>query len=469
MVRPHKSRGDEYAECEWVRETTNSGGRKKINETKASSAEKAINRKFQMSHPITPENVTRAELANGIVVLVKENHTNASVTLRGRLRAGAMYETEANAGLAVFTASALQRGTKKFTFQHLNELYDSVGMSFGVGAGTEIASFGGKSLTEDFETLVGIAEQVLREPIFPEKEIERLRGQIVTGLREAEDDTRYVAWRKFQELSFPKGHPYHHPDDGTEATVKKLTRAKLTDFHTKYFRPDGAIFVIVGDVDAQHAIDLVAKHFGGWKGKKGIPFGVPDVPPQPRAMRQDIGLEGKIQSDVILGYPGIKRQDPDFYALRTADLIFGQLGLSGRLGEIVRDQMGLCYYVYSSLGAGIGAGSWMIGTGVNPRNVDLAIEAIGDEVRRLRAGGVTQDELSHAQDFLTGSLALRLETNDGVANTLADMELYSLGMDYIVRYADLFRGVTREQILDAVQKYARLEDAVIVTAGPEKE
>ena len=117
-----------------------------------------------MSHPITPENVTRAELSNGIVILVKENHTNASVTLRGRLRAGAMYETDAVAGLADFTASSLQRGTKKYTFQQLNELYDSVGMSFGVGSGTETASFGGKSLTEDFESLLGIAEQVLREP-----------------------------------------------------------------------------------------------------------------------------------------------------------------------------------------------------------------------------------------------------------------------------------------------------------------
>lgn len=128
--------------------------------------------------------------------------------------------------------------------------------------------------------------------------------------------------------------------------------------------------------------------------------------------------------------------------------------------------MGLCYYAYSALNAGIGAGAWTIGTGVNPRNVDAALEAIGGEIRRLRAEGVTADELAHAQDYLTGSLALRLETNDGVAATLADMELYDLGMDYIVRYADLFRGVTREQILAAVDQYARLEEAVIVTAGP---
>lgn len=419
-----------------------------------------------MTHPITPENVTRAELSNGITVLVKENHTNASISVRGRFRAGAMYETDATAGLAAFTSSSLQRGTKKYTFQKLNELYDNAGMSFGVSAGTETASFGGKALTEDFEALLGIAEQVLLYPTFPADEVEKLRGQIVTNLREAEDDTRYVAWTRFEELAFPAGHPYHRTSGGTEATVKKLTRAKLADFHTKYFRPEGALFVIVGDIEAQKAIDLIAAHFGGWKGKKNLPFDVPDAPFATRAIRRDFTLEGKIQSDVVMGYPGIRRSDRDFYALRTADLIFGQLGLSGRLGETVRDKMGLCYYVYSSLNAGIGAGAWTIGTGVNPRNVDKAIEAIGDEVRRLRTEGVTQDELSHAQDYLTGSLALRLETNDGVGATLADMELYGLGMDYIVRYADIFRSITREQILEVVSKYARLEDAVIVTAGP---
>lgn len=419
-----------------------------------------------MTHPITPENVTRAELSNGITVLVKENHTNASVSLRGRLRAGGMYETDATAGLASFTASSLQRGTKKYTFQKLNELYDSAGMSFGVSAGTETVSFSGKALTEDFEALLGIAEQALLQPTFPAAEIEKLRGQIITGLREAQDDTRYVAWTLFDELAFPPGHPYHRTSDGTEATVKKLTRDKLADFHAKYYRPEGAIFVIVGDIETQAAIDLIAGHFGSWKGRRNLPFVIPDAPFASRALRRDVPMHGKIQSDVVLGYPGIKRSDPDFYPLRTADLIFGQLGLSGRLGEIVRDQMGLCYYVYSTLNPGIGAGAWMIGTGVNPRNMDAAIEAIGSEIRRLRTDGVTADELGHAQDYLTGSLALRLETNDGVAATLADMELYGLGMDYILRYADLFRGVTREQILEAADKYARLEEAVIVTAGP---
>lgn len=419
-----------------------------------------------MSHPITPENVTRTVLPNGIVVLVKENHTNASVSLRGRMRAGGLYETEATAGLAQFTAASLQRGTRKFTFQKLNELYDRAGMSFGTSAATESAGFGGKALVEDFEQLLVIAEQVLRYPTFPSGEVNKLRGQIVTSLREAQDDTRYVAYKKFRELCFPPDHPFHRTSDGTEATVRNLTTTQLANFHDKYYRPDGTVFVVVGDIAAEKAVALIAKHFSSWKGVAGLPFDIPDAPLPPKAMRQDIAMEGKSQADIVIGYPGIRRNDPDYYPLRLGDLIFGQLGLYGRLGEIVRDKMGLCYYVYSGLDAGIGAGPWTIGAGVNPRNVELAIQAIEDEVRRLRMEGVTANELAHAQDYLTGSLAVRLETNDGVGNTLADIELYGLGLDYIERFETIFRSITRDQILAALAQHTNLENAVTVVAGP---
>ncbi len=423
--------------------------------------------KIGMTLPITPENVTRVGLDNGIVVLIKENHTNPSISVRGRLRAGAMYDTDQTAGLAEFTSAALNRGTRKFTFQKLNETFDRVGMRFGVGSGTESAGFYGKSLTEDFDLLLTVAEQMLLEPTFPDREIEKLRGQLVTGLQEAKQDTRWVAGMHFNELCYPPGHPYHRMPDGTEETVSHLRRASLEKFHAQFYRPDGAIFVVVGDVQADDAIEKIRKRFGKWKGKGTPPaFGIPPVAPRTAPVREHYDVPGKIQAGVVIGYPGIARDDPDFYALRTADLIFGQIGLYGRLGEVIRDRMGLAYYVYSGLDAGVGAGPWTVDAGVNPRNVDRAVDGILAEIERLRADGVTQDELQHAQDFLTGSLALRLETNDGVAGTLADMEFFHLGLDYIVRYPDIIRGLTVEEIRAAVDKHAHPATAVTVTAGP---
>ncbi len=420
-----------------------------------------------MTPPITPENVTRVELDNGIVVLVKENHNNPSVSLRGRLRAGAMYDTDNTAGLAQFSAAAVSRGTRKFSFQKLNDLLDRVGMSFGVGAGTENASFHGKSLAEDFDLLLTVAEQMLRYPTFPKGEVEKLRAQFLTGLREAKQDTRWVAAQHFHELCYPEGHPYHRLADGTEETVGQLKRSNLAKFHARYYRPEGAIFVVVGDIEANRAVEKIEERFGKWKGNGQAPsFDIPPVPPRSAPVREKYDVPGKIQTDVIIGFPGIARRNPDFYALRTADLVFGQLGLYGRLGETIRDRLGLAYYVYSSLDAGLGAGPWTVSAGVNPRNVDRAVEGILAELEQLRRSGITQDELVHAQDFLTGSLALRLETNDGVAATLSDIEFYGLGLDYIQRYPGIVRSLTVEEVRAAIDRHAHPETAVTVIAGP---
>ncbi|MBI4787365.1 MAG: insulinase family protein, partial [Chloroflexi bacterium] len=153
-------------------------------------------------------------------------------------------------------------------------------------------------------------------------------------------------------------------------------------------------------------------------------------------------------------------------ALSIGDLIFGRLGLYGRLGASVRDQQGLAYYVYSGVEAGLGAGPWAVHAGVNPKGLDKAIEGILAEVKRLRSEPVTQDELDEAKDFVTGSLALRLETNDGVAATVGDIELFDLGLDYLERYPKIIRALTPEQILAVTQKYEHVEHYALVVAGP---
>ena len=420
-----------------------------------------------MRPPITPENVTRVVLENGIVVLVKENHSNASISLRGRVRAGAMYDADRTAGLAQFTAAALNRGTHRFNFQKLNATFDRVGMSFGVGAGTESASLHGRALVEDFDLLLTVADEMLLHPTFPEREVEKLRGQILTHLREAKQDTRWVTSEKFHRLCYPSGHPYHRLSDGTEETVKRLTKKSLDKFHARFYRPEGVVFVLVGDITAAEAVERIRRRFSNWKGSGKSPaFEIPAVSPRSAPVREDVVVPGKMQSDVLIGYPGIARNDPDYYALRTGDLIFGQMGLYGRLGEVIRDRLGLVYHVYSGFDAGIGAGPWTVSAGVNPKNIERAISGIYSEIERLRANGVDQDELAHAQDYLTGLMALRLETNEGVASTLLDIEFFGLGLDYIERYPSIIRGLTVDEIRAAVVRHAHLEAAVTVTAGP---
>jgi len=417
--------------------------------------------------PITPETVKRVTLDNGIIVLLKDNPNNPSVTLRGRLRAGGLYDTDKTAGLAHFATAALQRGTRKRTFQKLNEELDRTGMSFGIGAGMELIGFGGKSLVEDFDRLLDLAADVLMHPIFPRVETEKLRTEILADLKEADDDTQHVAYREFRALCYPASHPYHRLSDGSAQTVKRLTLAQMADFHARYFRPDVTTLVVVGDVRAEQAIQKIERALGKWKAHGKPPeYHIPDAPLPKQIAQKKVPLAGKTQADVVIGYPGLRRMDPDFYALSLGDLIFGRLGLMGRLGANVRDKQGLAYYVYSGVEANIGAGPWAVHAGVNPKNLDRAVEGILAEIKQLRSEPVTQDELNEAKDFVTGSLALRLETNEGVASTLGDIELFDLGLDYLQRYPSIIRALTAEQILAAVQKYAQVEHYALSIAGP---
>ncbi len=417
--------------------------------------------------PITPENVTRTTLDNGLVVLVKHNPHNPSVTLRGRVRAGGLYDTDKTAGMAHFAAAAFQRGTRKRTFQKLNDELDRAGMSFSLGAGMETLGFSGKSLIEDFDRLLDIASDVLLHPTFPKDEVEKLRNQIITDLKEAEQDTQHVAYRDFRELCYPPLHPFHRLSEGRIETIKRIPIAALVDFRAKYVRPDMTTIVIVGDVDPSLAIEKIERAFGKWQAR-GLPPShvIPDAPAPGHVMRKETPIPGKTQLDIVLGTVGVRRKDPDFYSLNLGDLILGRLGLYGRLGASVRDKQGLAYYVYSGAEASLGAGPWAVHAGVNPKNLNDAIKGILGEIQSIRSKPVSPDELDEAKDFVTGSLALRLETNEGVASMLADIELFDLGLDYLQRYPSIIRSISGEQILNVMQKHLPAENYVLAIAGP---
>jgi zinc protease len=417
--------------------------------------------------PITPETITRTTLDNGLVVLVKSNPNNPSVTLRGRVRAGGLYDTDKTAGLAHYATAAFQRGTRKRTFQKLNEELDRAGMSFGIGAGLETIGFSGKSLVEDFDHLLDLASDVLLRPTFPKDEVEKLRNQILTDLKEAEQDTQHVAYRDFRELCYPPLHPYHRLSEGRVETIKRIPIDVLESFHDRYVRPDMATVVIVGDISSDLAVEKIERAFGRWKAR-GLPpaYVIPEAPPPAHVMRKESPLPGKTQLDIILGTVGVRRTDPDYYALNLGDLILGRLGLYGRLGASVRDKQGLAYYVYSGVEASLGPGPWAVHAGVNPKNLDAAIRGIVGEIQKVRAEPVSADELGEAKDFVTGSLALRLETNDGVAAMLADIELFDLGMDYLQRYPNIIRSISADQILAVMEKHLPVDNYALAIAGP---
>lgn len=414
----------------------------------------------------TIETAIRHVLPNGLVLLLQRNPSSPIVTVRGEVQVGAVNERAEQNGLAIFTGGALIRGTATRTFQQIVAETEALGASVNAGGGMHSSGFAGRALAEDLALIVEILADMVQRPTFPAHEIERLRSQFLMGLRESEQETRTQASRAARALLFPPEHPYSRLSSGTIATVQALTRDDLAAFHQLY-HPAATVIAIVGDIDPPRVIAEIERVFGGWEPAGAPPTQeLPAVRPISGVQRRDLVLTGKVQSDLIYGVHGLSRSSPDFYAANVANMILGRLGLGGRLGDNVRERQGLAYSCGSSIDADLGAGPWAALAGINPANVERAVAAIVHEIGEFCANGPTADELSDARDYMTGSLALGLETNDGIAGTLLGIERYDLGFDYISRYPAIIRGISAEQIVETARKYLSTENYIVVTAGP---
>jgi zinc protease len=412
-----------------------------------------------------PQDITRRELPNGIVVLFRPNPGSLSVVVTGYLPAGAIFEPDEKLGLAGFTAIALMRGTGQHNFQQIYDALESSGASMGLDGGTHSISFYGHALAEDLALLTGTLAEVLRQPLFPAEHVERLRSQLLTGLAIRAQDTSEMASLAFDELLYAD-HPYRRPEDGYVETIRAISREDLAAFHKKYFGPRGMVISIVGGVDAEEALDTVSKYLLDWQNPAQ-----PDQPPLPplkslsETVSRQVNIPGKSEADIVMGVAGPPRKSPDYLAASVGNHILGQFGMYGRIGDSVRERSGLAYHASSSLSGGIGPGPWLFLAGVDPKNVQKVIDLMRQEITRFVCEPVTGEELADSQANYIGRLPLSLESNGGVASALLNLERYSLGIDYYQRYPDLVRGITPEDILEAAQRYLHPDRLAIATAG----
>ncbi len=413
-----------------------------------------------------PDDIKRVNLPNGIVVLSRSNDNSPSVVLQGYLLAGSLSDPDEKLGLADFTASALMRGTARRDFHQIYDALESAGASLYIGGGTHTVSFNGKALAEDLGLLLELVSEALRQPVFPADQVERLRAQLLTGLAIRAQDTADMASLAFDRIVYA-GHPYSRPEDGYPETVSAITLADLENFHRQHYGPHGMVISIVGAVDPATVADQVASVLGDWHNHTQIlPAPLPTLIPLPATKREKVVIAGKSQSDIILGVAGPPRLAQGFLAASLGNHILGQFGMMGRIGEAVREKAGLAYYASSSLTGGAGPGPWDVSAGVDPENVDQAIDLIIEEIHRYINEPVTDEELSDSQANYIGRLPLSMESNSGVAASLINLERYNLGLDYYQRYPDLVRAVTREQVLEMSRQYLDPDRLGIAVGGP---
>ena len=428
-------------------------------------------------HAINADSVARHTLQNGATLLVYPNPASPSVAIGAYHAAGSVLETRERAGLAGLTADALNRGTANRTYLEFSEELDQVGASLAFHADTEYAAFGGRALAEDLELLLTLSTDVLTHPTFPDDEVGRVREQTLTVLAHAEDSPGSREARRFRELLYGPSSPNGWPEDGYAETVREFQADDLRAFHTRAYAPASLVLAVVGSVDPPAVRDLAERTIGAWNADPHAASPAdwrqaleaadapPAAPAEPR--REDLTIEGKTQTEFLLGWMGIRRTDPSYFATIVANFILGQLGLGGRIGSNVRDTQGLAYHASSYAVPGLTRQPWSIRAGINPANVDRAIEASLKEARQLAETPPDAEELRLSKQALIGSLPLRLERNDGIANMLLTLERYGLGLDYLGAYPGLIEAVTADDVRDATAAVMADPAYTLVTAGPE--
>jgi zinc protease len=393
----------------------------------------------------------RVVTENGMTLLIQDQPSLPIVTVNVLVKAGAVLDPDAKAGLAYMVGGMLDEGTKTRSATQIAQEMEFIGAEFAAKAANDFATATLRILKKDADRGFTLLADILMNPAFEEKEVTRVRSELLGELQGEKDDPGTVAGKAFDEIIF-KGHPYRRPTNGDEKTVAKVARQDLVAFHDKFYRPNRTIMAIVGDIREAEALALVRKHFGKWTKKEVSlpPFSSPE--PLQKSVLKLIDKD-LTQATVALGHVGIDRKNPDFYAVSVMNYILGGGGFSSRLVNRIRDEQGLAYDVDSGFEANVMPGRFSVTLQTRNAAANQAIAAAMAEIKRIRAEPVSDQELADAKAYLIGSFPLRLDTTGKLAGLLTVVELHGLGLSYFQDYPKAIAAVTKEDILRAAQKY----------------
>jgi zinc protease len=408
----------------------------------------------------------RQVVSNGVPVIVQETAFSPAVTINLVFRAGSLYEPSDRTGLAWFTGRVIDRGTTTRSADAIAETLDDRGVVLKLTVNRHVFTLSCTCLSEDFPELLALLADIVRNPVFPDAEIEKRRAETVTAIRQDEDNPGIRASEALQALLYGDDHPYGRPAKGRIDTVERFVRPDLAAHHAARVTPATLFAVIAGDIRSADAIGHVDRAFAGWRAAASGDRDVPRVSRPAERRQVVIAMPDKPQADIAYGFTSINRLDPSYYSHWMMNTILGQFGLGGRLAENIRERQGMAYYAFSSFDPSLGPGPLVVRAGVDPKNVERALAAIDVEVGTLGRDGATEREVQETRRFLIGSIPRMLENNQSIATFLQTVEFFDLGLDYDRRLPGLLEAVTRDDVNAAAAAVLDPARATVAVAGP---
>lgn len=405
---------------------------------------------------VTVEKVTSP---GGIEAWLVQDHANPIIALEATFAGGS--SVEAKPGLTHMMAGLLDEGAGPYDSQafqgRLEDL--SIGLSFKAGKDELAGSL--KTLTENRDAAFDLFRLALTQPRFDAEPVERIRGQILSGLTRELQNPNAVASRAWYKAAFGD-HAYGRPGNGTPDSIKAIKRAELKAHAKSWLSRQGLIIGVVGDITPEQLAPLLDRTFGA------LPARHPAI-----AVSETTIASGRViveprdipQSVAVFGAPGIKRDDPDWFAAYVMNYILGGGGFSSRLTEEVREKRGLAYSVYSYLLPMDHAGILMGGVATQNARVKQSLDLIRQELARMAEHGPEASELADAKTYLTGSFPLSLDSTAAIAGLLVAMQADKLGIDYLDRRNALIEAVGMDQVKAAAKRLLDPDTLLIVVVG----
>lgn len=411
-------------------------------------------------HPQEPK---RIQLENGMVIFLQEDHELPLIDGTAFVRGGSTSEPAGKIGLvSIYGGSWRTGGTKSKTGDQLDDELEARAARIEAGGGVDTTSLSLSCLKGDFDLVLGDFIDVLRNPEFRDDKIEIAKNSQKTSIARRNDNLGEIAGRESNKLGYGPQSPYARVPE--YATIAAVTRQDLADWHAKYVQPNNIILGLVGDFDAAQMEARLRKEFESWP--KGPAYQAPEIPiTQAKPGVYFVEKSDVNQSEIRMVAPGIRRDDPDFYAVQVMNQIFGG-GFSSRLFQNLRTKAGLAYAV----GGGISAlfnhpGLTRLVMGTKSGTTAEAIEGLYNQIEQMRTEPATAVEMQRAKDAILNSFVFEFDSKEKVLRERMTYELYGYPADFLERYQKGVEKVTAEEVDRVAQKYLHKDAFAVLVVG----
>ncbi|HSB10404.1 MAG TPA: pitrilysin family protein [Blastocatellia bacterium] len=404
------------------------------------------------------------KLSNGLQVIVLENHKLPTFSMQMVVLSGGLSDPADQHGAAQYTASLLREGTRTRSSKQIAEQADSLGATLTANSGlssldTRVQASG---LTDNFDHIMELFADIILNPSFPADELSKFKTRALAQLRFQRSNPAFLAQEMFSRVMYGS-----HPAARFSLTAEEIQRLSpeiLQRFHAVYYKPNNALFAIVGDVKPAEVVAKLDKVFGAWPRGDVPQASIPKVSEPGPAKIYLINRASSVQTNLILGNLSIERTDPDYYALDVMNQVVGG-GASARLFLNLREDKGYTYGAYSGFSASKYRGTFRANTEVRTEVTKGSMDELLYELKRIRDEKVAPEEFDRAKRTIIGSFAVQLESPQGLLGNIITQKLFGLPVDYWDTYTQKIAAITADDVQRVAKKYLDLGHLQIVAVG----